>query len=136
LTEARSYLAEKALDQRPAARRRYTTFEIEDMVRIAGKTAIKHVYMLRMARLDTLAALKELDARLDSICIPTPVCPLPPTGTPDPGAPAPGGGGGGAAIPGIPGQAATILRSDPSPEAQAEFDSIFGAGAAKAVLGK
>ena len=107
----------------------YTAIEIEDMVQDYGKT-LKDVYMS-----DPAGYVEALEVRRKYLYNVAGV-PLPQEdGTPAPGAPAPGGGGGGAAIPGIPGQAATILRSDPSPEAQAEFDSIFGAGAAKAVLG-
>jgi hypothetical protein len=128
LTEA-AYLAEKAKIR--TGESAASTFEKEKL-RIAALAAISNIYVADGPA--AAAAIKELDARLDRL-FPTPGVPAP-TGTPDPGAAAPGDGGGGAAIPGIPGQAATILRSDPSPEAQAEFDSIFGAGAAKAVLGK
>ena len=128
LTEA-AYLAEKAKIR--TGESAASTFEKEKL-RNAGLASISNIYIADGP--GAAAAIKELDARLDRL-FPTPGVPAP-TGTPAPGAAAPGDGGGGAAIPGIPGQAATILRSDPSPEAQAEFDSIFGAGAAKAVLGK
>jgi hypothetical protein len=45
----------------------------------------------------------------------------------------PADGGGGAAF---PAGAVELLRKDPSPEAQREFDETFGAGASKRALGK
>lgn len=54
---------------------------------------------------------------------------------PSPADPAPPSGTAGGAI-SIPQAAIDMLRSDPTPEAQAEFDQAFGPGAATRVLGR